>query len=219
MQKLDHPPAKIFPAVRFVDASVHADSGSDTSRRLLVIVSDSDIDAPAAARRILEVARTFKSRILFLGLCTDDAQEPTLRRQLITLSAMIRDENIPFELKIESGRDLLNIVRSNWRERDVLVCFSGQRAGTRRKPLGQLLESNFRSTVYVLDAGPQPEHARSKWKSTFLAWAGSIGILLGFFWLQVNIDQNPRNWAGMVMLIGSIPVEGLLIWVWNSLFG
>ena len=218
MQKLDHPPAKIFPAVQFVDASIHADSGSGTSRRLLVIVSDSDIDAPAAARRVLEVADAFKSRIVFLGFSTNKTQEPSLHRQLITLSAMIRDENVPFEIKIESGSDLLNIVRANWREGDVLVCFSGQRAGTRRKPLWQLLESNFAATVYVLYNQSQPDLVQSSWVSPALAWAGSIGIVLGFFWLQVKIDQASSNWVGMAMLALSIFVETCLVWIWNSLF-
>lgn len=220
MQKLDHSPAKtIFPSIQLIDASPQRDSGSVDSRRLLVIVSDSEFDAPAAARRVLEVASAFKSRILFLGLCTDAVKEPSLHRQLVTLSAMIRDEHIPFDMKVESGRDWLTSVRSHWQEGDMLVCISGQRAGTRKMLLGPLLQSNFNSTVYVLDSGIQPEHTKSNWISTLLAWTGSICILLGFFWLQINIDRNPHNWASTVILIGSIPVEGLLIWVWNSLFG
>ena len=220
MQKLNHSPADIAPpAVRFVDASIQLDSGFDPSRRLLVIVSDADFDTPAAARRILEVANAFKSRVLFLGLYADEKKESSLRRQLITLSAMIRDENVPFEIKIESGKDWLNHVKFNWREGDVLVCFSGQRAGTRRMPLGALLQSNFPSSVYVLDADTQPERPRSNWIPALLTWAGSIGILLVFFWLQISLDRNPRNLTDIVIQIGSIPLEGWLIWIWNSLLG
>ena len=219
MQKLDHSPADtVFPAIRFIHASPPLDSGSDTSRRLLVVVSDTDIDPSAAARRILEVADVFKSPILFLGLCGDKTQEPGLHRQLITLSAMLRDEHVPFEIKVESGKDWLDNVRSHWREGDVLVCFSGQRAGTRRIQLGPLLQSNFRSTVYVLDTGVQPERAPSNWASTSLAWTGSIGILSGFLWLQIRIEQASSSWVGTAMLALSIFVEICLVWIWNSLF-
>ena len=219
MQKLDHPPAIItFPSARLVHASDHADSGPDTSRRLLVVVSDSDIGAPFAAGRILEIANALKSPILFLGLCNEDAQEPSLRRQLVLLSAMIRDENVPFEIKIESGRDWLSHVKSNWREGDALVCVAGQRTGTNRMLLAPLLQANFAATIYVLNNPSRPDRAQSNWISTVFVWAGSIGIVMGFLRLQIGIDQASSNWVGTAMLMFSILVEICLIWIWNSLF-
>lgn len=220
MQKLDQLPARIaFPSVELVDASSLRDSGFVDGRRLLVIVSDSDFDASAAARRILEVASAFKSGVLFLGLCANKTEEPSLHRQLVTLSAMIRDEHIPFELKVESGRNWLSLVRATWEEGDVLVCFSGQRAGARHTMLAPLLQSNFHSAIYVLDSVTQQEYQKPHWLFALLAWGGSIAILLGFFWLQVSIGRNPHNWATMFLLIGSIPLEGWLIWAWNSFLG
>jgi hypothetical protein len=220
MQKLDHPPATtIFPAARLTDDSLHQDSGLDTGRRLLVIVSDSEMDTPATARRILEVAQAFESRVLFLGLTTDRLQESSLRRQLITLSTMVRDANLPFELKIETGRDWLDLIKSHWHEGDVLVCLAGQRAGTRRTMLGPLLQTNFSSTVYVINEPVQPERTRADWISPAVGWVGSISIILGFFWLQVRMDQLTRDWLNSVLLIISILVEVWLVWIWNSLFG
>lgn len=220
MQKLDHPPAEIvFSDIQVVGASTQVDHGSDSNRRLLVIVTDADFDAPATARRILKAANAFKSEVLFLGFWNDEKQEPSLHRQLITLSAMIRDEHVPFEIKIKSSRDWLNQVRSNWREGDVLVCFSGQRAGSHQTLIGPLLQSNFSSTIYVLNHQSQPESAQLNWKSTVFAWAGSIGIILGFLWMQINITQLSQDWSHTAWLYISIFAEVGLIWIWNSLFG
>ena len=219
MQKLDHPPAGLaFPVAVSNKASAQPAFGHGSDRRLLVVVSDSEMDSPAAARKIIEVASAFRSGILFLGLCADEMQEPSLRRQLITLSAMIRDANVPFESKVESGKDWLQLIRSNWREGDVLVCFNGQGAGARRGSLAALLESNFPATVYVLNSVSQPQRNPSNRLRTFIAWAGSIGIILGFFWLQTQLASLPRDWAHSALMYLSLFIEVGFILLWNSLF-
>lgn len=212
MTQLDsRPPTLTYPIASHSDPL--------PGRRLIVLVPDAESDYTPVIHRIWELAKAFGGRVQFLGLCNEAAQESSLRRQLVTLSALVGDESVSAESKIESGSNWLNAVKSNWLEGDVLVCFTEQRAGTRRRPLSQLLESNFAATIYMLDNLSQPDHTQANWKSAAMAWAGSIGIILGFFWLQVKIDQASSNWMGMVVLMLSIPVEILLIWIWNSLFG
>lgn len=211
MTKLDsHPPTLTYPIAS------HSDPLPD--HRLIVLIPDAESDYTPVVHRIWELAKAFGGRVQFLGLCNDAAQEPSLRRQLVTLSALVGDKTVAAESKIEFGSNWLNAVKSNWREGDVLVCFTEQRAGTRHRPLSQLLKSNFAATVYVLDNFSQPDRALSNWKSATMAWAGSIGIILGFFWLQIKVNQISSNWVGIAMLIISIPIEILLIWIWNSLF-
>lgn len=204
-----------LPSLTYPAAS-HLDHGP--ARRLIVLVP-AEADYSAVAGRVWELANAFGGRVQFLGLCNDAAREPGLRRQLVTLSALVGDGTVSVESKIEFGSNWLNAVKSNWREGDVLACFTGQRAGMQRIPLSQLLESNFAATIYVLDDLSQPDRAQSNWKFAAMAWAGSIGIILGFFWLQVKINQNSSSSMSMALLMLSIPVEILLILVWNSLFG
>jgi hypothetical protein len=212
MTQLDsRPPTLTYPIASHSDPL--------PGRRLIVLVPDAESDYTPVVHRIWELAKAFGGRVQFLGLCNDAAREPSLRRQLVTLSALVGDGTVSAESKIESGSNWLNAVKSNWHEGDVLVCFTEQRAGMRRRPLSQLLESSFAATIYVLDNLSQPDRAQTNWKSTVVAWTGSIGILLGFFWLQVKIDQASSNWVGMAVLMLSILVEVWLIWIWNSLFG
>ena len=187
-------------------------------RRLIVLVPESEVDSALTARKIWELANALESRVQFLGLSKDAEHEPTVRRQIVTLSAMVGDEKIPVESKIEIGNDWLNAVKSEWHEGDVIVCYAEQRSGLTRKPLSQILESKLNATVYVLGGFHQEVHVRSSWIFNTFAWAGSIGIILGFLWLQSKLGQFSTDWAYSTLLYISLFAEAGSIWAWNSLF-
>jgi hypothetical protein len=132
------------------------------------------------------------------------------------MSALVADGNGAIECKVEVGRNWLNVVRSNLREGDVIACFAEHRTGLIKKPLYQILKANFNATVYVLSGLYQPALSSPDWLSRVIAWAGSIGTILGFFWMQVKIDQLPKDWAHTALLCLSVVIEiGLIFW-WNS---
>ncbi|MBI5824378.1 MAG: hypothetical protein HZB18_10150 [Chloroflexi bacterium] len=213
MNKLDVSP----PALTMSSASF---SNLQPARRLMVLVPASEVDSALTARKIWELANALESRVQLLGLSKDAAHEPGLRRQIVTLSAMVGGDTISIESKIEIGNDWLSVVKSEWREGDVIVCFAEQRTGLARRPLSQILESNLNATVYVLASlHQQEERPRSSWLFNAMAWAGSIGIILGFFWLQSKLIQFPKDWAYSALLYISLFAEAGSIWAWNSLFG
>ena len=211
MNKLDVSPPTftVFPA---------SFSELQPVRRLIVIVPESEVDSALAVRKIWELANALESRIQFLGLSKDAEHEPSVRRQVVTLSAMVGDENIPVESKIEIGNDWLNAVKSEWHEGDVIVCYAEHRSGLTRRPLSQILESNLNATVYVLGGFHQEVHMRASWIFDTLAWAGSIAIILGFFWLQSKLGQFSTDWAYSTLLYISLFAEAGSIWAWNNLF-
>ncbi len=189
------------------------------ARRLIVLVSDSEVDTTLLARKIWELANALESRVQFLGLSKDAVREPGLRRQLINLSAMVGDQHVLVESKIETGNDWVNMVKSNWREGDVIVCFAEQRAGFARRPLSQILESNLNATIYLLTGFHQQEdHLRSSWIFNGIAWAGSILIIFSFSWLQIKLTQSPQDWEYRALLYISLIIETGSIWMWNNLF-
>ncbi len=188
------------------------------ARRLIVLVPESEADTALAARKIWELANTLECGIQFLGLSKDAAHEPGVRRQMVTLSAMVGYEDISVETQIEIGNDWLSVVKSNWREGDVIVCFTGQSSGLTRRPLNQMLESNLNATVYVIADIHLQEEGPHSWMVNAMAWGGSIGIILGFFWLQAILIQFPKEWAYTVLLYISLFAEAGSIYAWNSLF-
>ncbi len=211
MNKLDVSPPTftVFPA---------SFSELQPVRRLIVLVPESEVDSALAARKIWELANALESRVQFLGLSKDAEHEPSVRRQVVALSAMVGDENIPVESKIEIGNDWLNAVKSEWHEGDVIVCYAEHRSGLTRRPLSQILESNLNATVYVLGGFHQEVHMRASWIFDTLAWAGSIAIILGFFWLQSKLGQFSTDWAYSTLLYISLFAEAGSIWAWNNLF-
>ena len=190
------------------------------ARRLIILIPDFEADTAYTARKIRELANALESRVHFLGLSQDAAHEPGIRRQLVNLSAMVEDKNIPVESKVEIGNNWLNVVKPVWHEGDVIICFAGQRSGFAHKPLNQILVSNLNAMVYVFDSPHQQEkRLHSTWILDAMAWAGSLGIILGFFWLQSILIHSPADWTHTLLFYISLFVEAGLIWAWNSIFG
>ncbi|HEU0293576.1 MAG TPA: hypothetical protein VFR47_12620 [Anaerolineales bacterium] len=186
--------------------------------RLIVLIPDTEVDYNPVMQRIWELARQLKSRVLFLGLCRDESEEPRLRRALVTMAALIQDGWVSAEAKTEIGNNWLRVIKSNWREGDLIVCFAEQRTGLMQKPLSQILESRLNATVYLLSGPDLPVHRTAGWLSTLTLWGGFAVTAIGFFILQVNIDRAMRGWTQMVTLVLTVLVEFWLIWVWNNLF-
>ncbi|MFZ5857778.1 MAG: hypothetical protein ACOYZ6_13175 [Chloroflexota bacterium] len=191
----------------------------DTGRRLIVLVSDAESDYTPAVHRICELANAIGSRVQFLGLCRDAAEEPRLRRQLVTLSALAQSGNVPAEVRIEFRTDWVAAIKSDLKDSDTVVCFSEQYAGSSHKPLGQILQSNLDVPVTILSGLAPQERSGPHWFKQTLAWTGSLAIVLGFFLLQIHIQPDANDWAQKSLLFISILFEGSLLLAWNSLLG
>ena len=189
----------------------------ESTRRLIVLVPDDDLDYAAATRRVWELAGELKAHILFIGLCKDPEQEPGLRRQLITMTAMVQDGNASAETCIETGTNWVTIVKRNYRPGDLVVCFAEQRAGFLQKPLSQILQSSLNIPVYIISEVFM-ETAGMNWRSQITLWTGYAGIVIAFCLLQVRIVQLPKDGFQSLLLLLSIIPEFWLIWVWNNLF-
>ncbi len=186
------------------------------TRRLIVLVPDADLDYAAASRRVWNLAGEMESHILFIGLCKDAAEEPGLRRQLITMAAMVQDREVSAETYIETGTNWITIVKRNYQPGDLVVCFAKQRAGLLQKPLSEILQSSLKIPVYII-SGIFFEKPGLNWRSQLTLWAGYAGIVIAFCLLQIRIVQLPRDGFQSVLLLLSILPEFWLIWVWNNL--
>ena len=188
------------------------------THRLIVLVPNADLDYATATRRVWELAGELGAHIQFIGLCKDMAEESSLRRQLVTMTAMVQDGRASAEANVEIGSNLVDVVKRNYKTGDMIVCFAEQQVGLLQKPLTQILQSNMSIPVYVL-AGLFSQKPKATWLSDVMAWSGSLVIVLGFCILQVRIIQLPTDWFQNVAFILSIIPEFWLILVWNNRFG
>jgi hypothetical protein len=185
--------------------------------RLIVLIPTAS-DYTSATRRIADLAKASGAHVLFLGLCRDVTQELSLRRELVTLSALLQAARVPAEAKVEIGMNWVNIVKRSYQAGDAILCFEEQQAGLLHRPLSQILESNLKAPVYILSDVSPRTLPQSDWLSQIMAWSGSVGIIISFFLLQIRINSYPQDWAQTTLMILSVIGEIWLIWVWNRLF-
>jgi hypothetical protein len=152
-----------------------------------------------------------------LGLCKDPAQELALRRELVTVSALIRDARVFAETKVEVGANWLDAVKRNYQDGDAIVCITDQSIGIRQRPFSQILESTLKAPIYILSE-TKPSQSHSNLLSLVIAWTGFLGIVAGFLILQMKIVQLSEDWFQTVILIFLLIPEFGAIWIWNSLF-
>lgn len=191
--------------------------GLEPASRLIVLVPDMETDYIPAIGKIWELANAQHASVLLLSLYKDISQELSLRRALVTLSAMVLAGRVQAEVKVEKGTNWASVVKRNYQKGDMIVCFAEQHAGLLHKPLSQILQSNMQIPVYILSGLYLPK-PKSKMYSQIVAWGGFLGILAGFFVLQMKIDQLAEGGMQNTLLILSIIPEFWLILVWDGLF-
>lgn len=198
-----------------LNASIFPTAETAGTHRLLVLIPDAEFDLALVASRAWEIAKAGGVQVRFLGLCEDVLQESSLRRKLITMSAMLNDGGVRADMEIIAGSDWVGAVRSRWQADDMVVCLAEQRAGLLQKPLSQMLASNLNMPLTILPGLAPPLSERPRWQVQLAAWTGLVVIITGFFLLQAGIYQAGGEWATVLML-GSLAVEFWLVWAWNK---
>lgn len=197
--------------------SLETEADSETRCRLIVLIPGFDADLMAVANPVWRLASATGAHVTFLGLCDDAMQEPGLRRQLISMSAIMNYGNTSSEIEVVIGKDWVMAVRSRWQEGDMVVCFDGHRTGLLQRPLSQLLQSDLAVPLYILSGLGTDQRTHVGWKKQAGAWLGVVAIILGFFMLQIKIEEFAENWTILLELL-SVAVELWLVWAWNKLF-
>jgi hypothetical protein len=205
-------------AASTVDFSTLLKTSSLSTGRLMVLVS-ADSSYGSAIQRVWHLATATSRHIHLLGLCKDMTQEPGLRRQLISMSALLGDGGIRTETKIEYGTKWVDTVRRNYQTGDIIVCFAEQRDGLMNKRLKQVLEANLDAPIFILSELYPQRSSQLNILSQLLLWTGLLGILAGAFLFQTRLMSLPRDWSQTTLMLLSVFAEFWLLWAWNNLFG
>jgi hypothetical protein len=222
MNKLDvqHPSLTYrsdFPGIQLAGEIRSVSAEFKPAGRLIVLIP-AEADYALATKRIWKLSIETGMPIQLIGLCKELAQEPSVRRGLITMAALIRDGRVCAEAKVEIGMNWVEVAKNNYQPGDMIVCFAEQSAGLFHKPLSQILRSNMKVPVYILSGLVPQNSSESNWLSQAMVWLGSLGIIAGSALLQIRITSLSENWAQTSLLIFSVIGEAWLIWGWNSLF-
>jgi hypothetical protein len=189
------------------------------AHRFIVLVPGFEIDLAAVTSRVWELANASEANILFLGLYSDPEREMSLRRELVTMSAMARDAKVSAEVDVTFEKNWTAAIKSHLRAGDTVVCFAEQRIGSPQMPLSQAVQSSFNVPLYILSGLSPRSDSQPGWPSQVAAWVGSIVIIFVFSIIQVKIDQVVKDGSHILFLILSTPAELGAIWIWNSIVG
>lgn len=211
MNKLDTPSQNVILVPE------HASFPKSAVVRRLIVLMPANVDCTAINHRIWELANESNSTVQLLALYKDPDQEPSLRRDLITMAALIQDANVPVEIKIEKGTNWLEAVKHIYHTGDMIVCPFEQPVGIQRKPLTQILESKLKVPIYIFSRPPQakPQYIGLM---QLTAWLGFVGIIVGFFVVQLKVIQLEKDPFQSILLILLLIPEFWFVWAWNSLF-
>lgn len=185
------------------------------SNRLLVLIP-TGIDYSAATRQVWKLARAMGMPVQLLGLCKNGIEQPELQRELVTMTSLLQDGKVVTEARVAAGSNWIEVVKSIYRRGDLITCFGEQRTGLLQRPLGQVLESNLKATVYVF-SNVDPQDSKTNALAGLTTWLVFLGIVIGFGILQAKIVQSPAGWLQSILLILSLIPEFWLIWILNRL--
>ena len=215
MNKLDvHSPTFTLSPLSHSELSTH----TEIAPRLIVLFPASEKDTPDLEHRIWEIACSMELNVLLFSLTDDFEEESRLRRKLITMAAIIKDPNVSTEIMIEHGSDWVKQVRKIVHQGDVIACYSGQKVGIMGKSLDQILSSKLEAPIYILSDYHSRRNSKSTLISRTLFWLGSIAIIGGFLWAEMNVAELAQDWAHTALIYICIFIEVALIYGWNSLF-
>jgi hypothetical protein len=182
--------------------------------RLIVLIPDLDVDEAEISKRIWELASPPGLTVIFFGLCGEIVNEARIHRRLITLANLTREPRVSVDAHVEFGKNWLRGVQKILQDGDVVVCSSETKPGFARKSLSRVFETAH-IPVWTLDELYQPIPIRRGWMAGIIFWVVSLAILLGFFWLQIQITQLANDWVQSTYLLLTIIVEIGVIWGWH----
>jgi hypothetical protein len=186
------------------------------ARRLIVPIQNPDMDLTAVTRRIWDLAETTDAHIQFFGLCQDAALEPSLRRALVTMAAMLNYDRVTADSEIIFGGEWVATLQSRLQPGDMLICWDEPSAVPFQKTLRQVLQSNLDIPLYLISGDPRTnQRADQSWITSIVGWVGFLTIILGFLLLQITIIRTTSRWETPLILLSTAAELGLIM-LWNN---
>lgn len=188
--------------------------------RLLVLVPENDFDENQLSQRIWNLAAKGGLSVSFVLLSSKPGTEHFLRTRLATLVANTRDGYVAVNSKIVLGNNWIQAVNGLMRPGDLLVCLEDFKAtswGVFRRPAGQTISSSLGVPVYILSGirlGSPPRYSNRGKEVIF--WLAAIGIIVGFAFVQIMINNAIQGWLSSPVLMITVIFEILLITILND---
>lgn len=191
--------------------------------RLLVLVPDEGADGNELARQVWALAAPCELPVLFVcALGAHVNRESAMRLRMATLASMIRDDRVDVSTEVVSRTSWVATVHRLWQPGDLVLCCAEQTVQTLasgRQPLCQVLDFALEIPVFVLTglytAPPGLKPSGNDIAGRVFYWAVFVAIVVVFFYVEAQIDQQLAGLARTLLLLAIGLVEIGVIAAWG----
>ena len=130
--------------------SVHS-----STRRLVVIVPDGELNEIHFAHQVWELAQVHRSNVLFFTVARNDDELMSAQHRMTHLAAATHDFRTPVSTQVDYQTSWTRSLKRILRPEDLVVCQADQSItslGFLHKPLLELLVQQFSVPVYTLSS-------------------------------------------------------------------
>lgn len=184
---------------------------------IVVLIPSPDADFVSITQKVWSLAQASGAPVRLIGLCNDTAQEPGIRRTLVTMASMLNDGRLPVSMEVLIGTDWLQMLAFHLEPHDIVVCWDEPSSASRTRSFSRLLQSRLEAPLYILSAPEPVRDSRIDIAKTAAVGLGFLAIIAAFLFLQIRLYQHAGQWTTTLEIL-STACEFWLIWVWNRLF-
>jgi hypothetical protein len=137
-------------------------SVSSSTKRLVVIVPDGELDETHFAHQIWELAQIHRSRVLYFTVARNDDELMFSQHRMTHLAAATHDFRTPVSTQVDFQGNWKRALKRVLRPEDVVVCQEGQVILQRvfwHKPLRELLARYCQVPIYTLPSNKNGKSA------------------------------------------------------------
>ncbi len=193
------------------------------NRHLIVLVPGSLAGSQDLARKVYWMAVRDRCNIQYLALADNARSESSIESSLDASIATIPEGTMTVQSRIVRTTEWLPALREIYQPGDRVACFEEQvvRDGFfDTRPLSAFLQDTLDTSILTISGFYQsPSIQIGQWLQTLLVWIGFLTILVGFTFLEIQLDMGIHGLAGKIILCMLLALEVGSIWVWNRITG
>lgn len=221
-------------------SSPYASDTTDAFQRLVVVIPDVPLEEGQLAKTIWSLTNANHAEVLLLTLSDDWSRESHIRLQHTLVMQLLSTAGVRASSAIVADEDWLSILGRELRPHDVLLCFAEHLIATdaaywtrnrpaakaagasvtalaKPQPISALINQELHWPAHVVSGILQPP--KRNLLLTVMSWLGIVAVIVGGFWLQVELAQALREASSLLrglLLSGAIVVElGALLTVFH----
>jgi len=203
------------PSIETSPLILHEGAPLPPANRLVVLVPEGAIDLNDLAARIGRLAGEDRCEVFLLIAPASPDDKFSARESVSTLAATIRSEELPVQIRVDSGGNYLKALKPILRPGDLLVCYAEMAPGevVQNQPFIDVLASATHLPVVALPGAlPHPKTHISPRIQEALMVLACLATIIAFFGFQVWLDHALAGTVKTVLEVLSVLLEIRLIW-------